>query len=139
MNEGFGAYLKKCDELNDWGQIAKASIQSGAVVIAMGGTTVALSNVAKVALGSFANTVGGMYTMAGLGHLSGVLAGMGAEYAMTGEVTFEGTTFLVVLAMVNGALQVVKIQQAVKAAKADAAAKEAGLPTNNEISEAKKS
>ena len=117
---GIKEYLKTVGNDVDWNSLAKASIVSGAMTIAFMGQSYAVTHLTKMATSALGmGDVAAAYTGTAARMLGGIAFPIGTEYAMTGEITVEGATFAVVLAVVGGAIEVVKISQAVKASKAE--------------------
>ena len=120
---GVLSYLKKANDMTDWGQIAKASLHAGAMSIVFMGQSYVLTNLTKVvgtAAGMSAQAIA--YTSAGVNAAGVIATGLGSEYLMTGEISVEGATFTVLMAVMGATIQVLQINKAVNASKADAQA-----------------
>ncbi|MCQ2957912.1 MAG: J domain-containing protein, partial [Candidatus Gastranaerophilales bacterium] len=102
---GLAAYLEKGAEITDWGGVAKASATSAGMTILFMGQSYAVTNLCKAA--GMSATAGAVTNSAAF-----IGTGLGAEYMMTGEISAQGATFTVLLAVVGGALQVIQIQKA---------------------------
>lgn len=118
---GVLSYLEKANDMTDWGQIAKASVHAGAMTLVFMGQSYALSNLTRVAgtaAGLSAQAIA--YTSAGVNAAGVVATGLGIEYLMTGEISVEGATFTVLMAVMGATIQVLQINKAINASKADA-------------------
>ncbi len=119
-NKGFMAYLKKGAEITDWNQIVKASVTSGAMALLFAGQSYAVSNLC-IKAGMSATSAAVVNSAAFIG------TGLGTEKLLTGEITVEGATFTVLMAVVGGVLQ---IRQIKKQEAAIGTAKETKLSTD---------
>ena len=119
--DGVLAFLEKGCEVTDWKQVATASLVSGAMCIAFAGQSYAITNLtlkAATAAGMSAEASG--YTAAALSTAGFVGTGLGTEYIFQGEITVEGATFTVIMALVSGVMQVKQVYKTSQAAKAQA-------------------
>lgn len=105
----------------DIGQIAQASLVSGTMCLMFAGQSYAITNLtlkAATAAGMGAEAAG--YTAAALSTAGFVGTGLGTEYVFQGEISVEGATFTVIMALVSGVMQVKQVYQNARAAEAHA-------------------
>lgn len=103
----------------DIGQIAQASLVSGTMCLMFAGQSYAITNLtlkAATAAGMGAEAAG--YTAAALSTAGFVGTGLGTEYVFQGEISVEGATFTVIMALVSGVMQVKQVYQNARAAEA---------------------
>lgn len=96
----------------DIGQIAQASLVSGTMCLMFAGQSYAITNLtlkAATAAGMGAEAAG--YTAATLSTAGFVGTGLGTEYIFQGEISVEGSTFTVIMALVSGVMQVKQVYQ----------------------------
>ena len=121
---GLGAYLKSVGENTDWGGIAKASLTSGAMMLAIGGASYPIANLCRISASAAGLTGKALDIATGLGTNAAITGGvLGSQYLMKGEITTEDAVFAVVMAIVGSTIQVLQINKAY--AQAESAAVDA--------------
>ena len=115
---GLKGLLKAINEDVDRGQLTKTSLVNGAMAIAFMGQNYAVSGLVKVGASALGmSEIATAYTTVAATTLSGIALPVGTEYVLTGKISVEGASFAVILAVVAGAIQVVKISQLAASAK----------------------
>ena len=117
--DGVLAFLEKGAEITDWKQVATSSLVSGAMCLAFAGQSYAITNLTMkvaTAAGASAETAG--YTAAALSSAGFIGTGLGTEYLLQGEISVEGVSFTVIMALVSGVMQVRQVYKTAQATKA---------------------
>ena len=126
---GLKEYAKTVYNDVQWTDVAVQSLVSGAMAAVFAGQSIAVGKFATYTASKLGlSSVGSALMATGATTLSGIAFPLGTEYALTGKITVEGAAFAVVLAVVAGTIQVVKISKMASAAKASAQSEaEAGI------------
>ena len=102
--------------LQDLGVAVKASMMSGAMCLVFGAQSYAITNLTvKAGMAAGMSQTAAGYTSA-VANGAGILGtGLGTEYLLTGEISTEGATFTVIMAITAAGMQILQVNKAAAA------------------------
>ena len=99
--------------MQDLGVAVKASLISGGMCLVFGGQSYAITNLTvKAGLAAGMSQTAAGYTAAIANGAGIVGTGLGTEYLLTGEISAEGATFTVIMALTATGLQIMQVNKA---------------------------